>query len=779
MYTVFVGKNILRQLPKKFKIEFAKIEKGNNMAIMKPKQVDNFTDEFEEKSYELLSNLDDSYTVIYEPSIGLHSKKSPDFIILSEQYGLIVLDTKFVKLDNIKNSNSRSIYKTNGIILDNFAITVKNYAFTVNNQLVKNLKNNINIVHSNGKLKGKLTFPHSSGLLIFIDNHKNYTKEEVSKLLSLDLNSFILCNDIKNEKNELESFIKNLSRPFIKGLSQVMQQEILNEIYMDSNSFSTDFINKLSRYNLPLKQEFQEVLTGDIFEKSKQLKSNILIFTKFAQDSIEYGNKNLNFGFSNYIDQLKSYKADLENEKFTIGVFGYFSNGKSTFLNALLGVDKLPMAEERLTATFTRIKHCEENEDFDNGEMEVIYKDKDSVNILYTQSLSNLSLDENKIELYNDFKNIDKFKDAFIVDLKNIKLRDFSGDAKERIKNAKIILTALLENNIPYGNREKIEKENIHTYITDDKKALFLEEVIYYLDNDLLRNIEIVDTPGYGSTNSLDTIKTHEFVKNSNAVILLTKSKTPMEEVQEAIFLEEYARLYQDSENIVDAKNLFIVANQVDLSEKSTDTIKKQICENIESDWEDGFIVNQGNLFTLSSKYHYEKQQNSNIKIKDYKNVQENDLNIFKDSFSKYLTYNKDKELITQSFNHIESTISDINKDFNHQIDLLNSDINDIKNKKIKFKNNRKIIDDEFNLYTDAIQGIQTLLIEKVDKELKSKEITITPNHDKSSAIGKVSDSYDLYAEHKGVNENTAKDFYVKYVENINKYTFQQVDKIY
>ena len=71
-------------------------------------------------------------------------------------------------------------------------------------------------------------------------------------------------------------------------------------------------------------------------------------------------------------------------------------------------------------------------------------------------------------------------------------------------------------------------------------------------------------------------------------------------------------------------------------------------------------ILSDRNIFTLSSKYHLDKSLDKNPEKNE--NIDENDLTNFKNSFSKYLIEDKDKQLITQSFSNIENIV-DKNKE--------------------------------------------------------------------------------------------------------------------
>ncbi len=745
------------------------------MAAMNPIEIDMFQNDSEKEAYELLKNLDDTYTVVYEPSIGLQKKRTPDFIILSQKFGLIVLDVKYVKLENIKESNTQIITKTNDIKMKNFYQIVKDYAFTVNNQLVKELQNNTTIVHpKNSTMAGKLTFPHSSGLLLFIENEDRYTKEDVAKILSLKETDFLIVNKIQNTQNELENFIVNLNRPFVKGLTSSMQGEILKKIYINSDASSNEFINTMSQFNLPLNQNFKEVLSGTAFEKSKQLKKNLLAYTIFSQNSIDVANKNLSLGCENIIEKLKGYKQELEEEKFTVAVFGYFSTGKSTFLNTLMGTDKLPMDEDRSTATFTRLRHCDESEDFNDGDMQVVYKDENDIAIAYKEAIGKLDFTDDEEKKYSNYSELTLFKDALAKKLKEIKIRDYGSNQRDVVKNAKKTLGFILENNIPYGTSDKVEKEDINEFLTDNKKAFGISEVIYYLDNDLLKDIEIVDTPGYGSENTMDTFKTEEFVKEANVLILLTEAKDPMSKEDEHKFLETYEALYKAEDGSVNTDNLFIVANKVDESTKTIQKIKESIKNKIEDNWEDSIVLKDEQIFTMSAKYHYDKVHTQDSKL-DSENINENDLADFIESYSIFLTKNKDKELVKNSFKNIDDTINELNDVFNKTVLNMNSDITNIKQKKELFQKNKKEISRTYNLVGQSISANIKILHDNTKQRLDKQKLNNTQD---------TADAYERYLKSKGLkpnnaNKRNAKEFYVKFTKAIQKTVLEDNNSLF
>src|SRR5688500_2667189 len=56
-------------------------------------------------------------------------------------------------------------------------------------------------------------------------------------------------------------------------------------------------------------------------------------------------------------DRIRGVEDRLRDDRYYLAVIGEFSAGKSTFINALLGLDLLPTSALRTTAAATRITH--------------------------------------------------------------------------------------------------------------------------------------------------------------------------------------------------------------------------------------------------------------------------------------------------------------------------------------------------------------------------------------------------------------------------------------
>jgi len=255
-------------------------------------------------------------------------------------------------------------------------------------------------------------------------------------------------------------------------------------------------------------------------------------------------------------------------------------------------------------------------------------------------------------------------------------------------------------------------------FLTDDKIAFGISEVIYYLDNDLLKDIEIVDTPGYGSENTMDTFKTQEFVKEANVLILLTEAKDPMSKGDEHKFLEIYEDIYKVEDGSTNTNNLFVIANKVDESSKTSHKIKESIKNKIEDNWEDSLVLKDEQIFTMSAKYHYDKIHTQDSKIES-ENIGESDLIDFVENYATFLTKNRDKEIVKNSFKNIDDTITELNKDFKKIKEEMDIEITDIKKKRSKFETNKEEISESYTLYASAISNISRELKEELKEEIK------------------------------------------------------------
>lgn len=89
----------------------------------------------------------------------------------------------------------------------------------------------------------------------------------------------------------------------------------------------------------------------DKYAHFKEQREKLAKMLKISSDVIKY------LSMSNYSDSLSKLSAKVDNDTFKIQVVGTFKNGKSTFINALLGSHVLPAYSLPCTAVINEVKY--------------------------------------------------------------------------------------------------------------------------------------------------------------------------------------------------------------------------------------------------------------------------------------------------------------------------------------------------------------------------------------------------------------------------------------
>lgn len=425
------------------------------------------------------------------------------------------------------------------------------------------------------------------------------------------------------------------------------------------------------------------------FEAYKRKKQEVL-------DCLE--NVKSNISNEKIKDQIEEKINTLKDDRFIISVFGHFSVGKSSFLNALMGFGEeiVKEAVESSTATIVRLRAPE------NDEM------------------------------------INKAK-LFFYD----------------------------------GNTEIIDIKDLSTYTAKNKSFNVeenIKEVVVYIKSKYLENgVEIVDTPGFNSTNISHTEIAQNHVPNSDACIFLFSYDKVGSDV-EFKFLE-YINEYME--------RVFFVINKIDMCDNTQESID-DTKDDLIGKMDKRRIDYEGKSFyPISSKLAKEGiKENSQAKIKSSKFIE------FTSSLSEYLTSEeniKDRleqplnfaiKLLEDEKNLIKDSIDSFNKDSGELLNEINKrkeKIEELEKKlKEKNKNIKNSIRDEIRQAKRKTETRVSKIVDDVSEELKmyNDSFSIKLVDFKSIAIS----TYDKFIK---LWENTVEDLEINLVnildENIDK----------
>lgn len=236
-------------------------------------------------------------------------------------------------------------------------------------------------------------------------------------------------------------------------------------------------------------------MANNIFEHFQDQKNKLM---DYAHKAMEYG----------WIDKEResSIKQKLETDVLTIGVIGQMKCGKSTFLNAFVFEnDVLPAAITPMTAALSVITYGEEEKLI----AEFYTKDEwAEQEMLSAQSIEGLSE----------------------IEVSRIK-------AARELMDKSTPIRANIENYL--GRTREDCLANIVDYVGADGKYVSITKSVKILyPREYLKGVEIVDTPGFNDPIVSRELRTKEFLKKADVVVMMLYAGRPFDKTDRTILFE-------------------------------------------------------------------------------------------------------------------------------------------------------------------------------------------------------------------------------------------------
>ncbi|MFV8829333.1 DUF2913 family protein [Alkalihalobacterium sp. APHAB7] len=270
----------------------------------------------------------------------------------------------------------------------------------------------------------------------------------------------------------------------------------------------------------------------------------------------------------NFIDQSNR----LKDRTFTIALFGAFSSGKSSFANALVGANVLPVSPHPTTATINRI--LPPTKEHTHGTIHVFYKQEAVVLGEVNEILQVIAKSLKNLE---DLKPLLEERQRAVVEKSKQHDQDNKGEKEE--KESKVDLFELIHTNqLQYltfivegydtvkdqlGNTRNVTNEEYRKLVATERFAAFIERIdVYYNSPIAKQGITLVDTPGANSVHTRHTKLAFNFIKHADAIVFLTYynhafSKSDRE------FLIQLGRV----KNCFETDKMYFVINAADLAQ--------------------------------------------------------------------------------------------------------------------------------------------------------------------------------------------------------------------
>ena len=248
------------------------------------------------------------------------------------------------------------------------------------------------------------------------------------------------------------------------------------------------------------------------------------------------------FAISKSEDLRKAiFDMEDENRVLRVGIVGRVKAGKSSLLNALIfdGKNILPKAATPMTAALTKLEYGEKTEasvdfytqedindlkiDFDRYNQKFINIKQQQIEELSKIKLNKLNIKELDEESKNEVEQ--KAENITNREMKKDDKLFASYDQYTRIKQSMINLVDL-ENfkNIEAENIESLNNKLYNFVGADGKYMPFTKSVTIRLNDENLRNIEIIDTPGINDPITSREERTKQLLKYCDVILIVSPS---------------------------------------------------------------------------------------------------------------------------------------------------------------------------------------------------------------------------------------------------------------
>ena len=288
-------------------------------------------------------------------------------------------------------------------------------------------------------------------------------------------------------------------------------------------------------------------IADDVMEHRQQTKplysaEKLVLKLQMASDALTHLP-----GLDSLAKELENRADSLLNQTYTLALFGAFSAGKSSFANALLGANVLPVSPNPTTAVINRI-------------LPPTAKQEHGTAIIHAKTESMLLDDLN--ELWQEDGLIVKDLEMARKQAQTL-LKKQSHELGLKVSFLEAFVKGIDSFVTKLGKQFSVSLEEFSVYATDESKSCFIERIDLYYDCDLTqKGIILVDTPGADSVNARHTGTSFNYIKHSDAICFITYYNHPFSRADRN-FLDQLGRV-KDSFSM---DKMFFLLNAADLAE--------------------------------------------------------------------------------------------------------------------------------------------------------------------------------------------------------------------
>ncbi|QYG30676.1 dynamin family protein [Mammaliicoccus sciuri] len=371
-------------------------------------------------------------------------------------------------------------------------------------------------------------------------------RNETNQLIEEIVNSSEVHNESNEETNQLNEYetyveFKNLKTSLITNNYQhyyIHLDESIDKL-IDRHFIHINDLDLEDKKET--KQQYKEVQTEHQENNLQQLKDQINHLKKLPL-------------FEGEVHNIESQVERIEHNITKIAVFGTFSAGKSSLINAILQKPVLLSSPNPTTASITEISY--------GTEQEVTFK-------TYEQLLE-------EINHITEFANKQYSTIESFIDDKDIKQHP-------SLSSNHLAFFEAIETNFNHykdilkeGKSVTFDIEELEKLTADDTHAAFVHKINLRLEETWLKDKIIIDSPGLNSNNQRHTRETEQIIASSDLIIYVSYYNHAFTDKD-----GEFLTYMRDMNNLQQSQGLKFVINAIDLAESEED--KQAVISYVES----------------------------------------------------------------------------------------------------------------------------------------------------------------------------------------------------
>ncbi|MBM7646698.1 putative GTPase [Scopulibacillus daqui] len=294
--------------------------------------------------------------------------------------------------------------------------------------------------------------------------------------------------------------------------------------------------------------------------------------------------------FKRTVSHLQARAERIEKNAFTIALFGAFSAGKTSFANALLAEDVLPVSPNPTTAVINKIKPV--TNERPHRTVEAAIKTEAVLIDDINYSLSAFGKKINQLDELHD-------------QLKDIESQALKPKEKLHYTFLKAVINGAKHFEGKLGETLFLDLSEAHELIANEEKSCYIESVSIYYDCPFTRQgVVLVDTPGADSINARHTNVAFQYIKNADAILFVTYFNHAFSRADKE-FLIQLGRVKDN----FDLDKMFFIVNAIDLaqSEQEKAAVIKYVNHHLTT-----FGILHPRLYGISSKLGLLSQKTKN-----------------------------------------------------------------------------------------------------------------------------------------------------------------------